>query len=156
MTSAVIAPVIPPRPRRGPGVTGKPVARPMPLAAPLPYIPALRDAVYGTGRIDASGRVAERAVSGALGWRGGDLLTLTADAGVVVAHRDPLGMVSLPARACLVIPSALRRRCGLRPGDMVLLAAFPGQDALAAYPIAVVDRALRAHAPLPGTQGASS
>ena len=105
------------------------------------------------GRIDASGRVAERAVTGALGWRGGDRLTITASDGVVVARRDPHGMVALPARACLVIPSAVRRRCGLRPGDMVLLAAFPGPDALAAYPIAVVDRALRAHAPLPGTEG---
>jgi hypothetical protein len=39
---------------------------------------------------------------------------------------------------------------------MVLLAVLPGQDALAAYPIAVVDRALRAHAPLPGAEGALS
>jgi hypothetical protein len=65
-------------------------------------------------------------------------------------------MVTLAARSYLAIPSALRRRCGLRPGDMVLLAAIPGQDAIAAYPIAVVDRALRAHAPFPGTEGAPS
>jgi hypothetical protein len=31
--------------------------------------------VYGIGRIDASGRVADRAISSALGWRGGDRLT---------------------------------------------------------------------------------
>jgi hypothetical protein len=128
----------------------------MPLAAPFPSVPRLRDAAYGVGRIDASGRVADRAVNGALGWRCGDLLTLTADGGVLVARRDPHGMVALPARACLVIPSGLRRRCGLRAGDVVLLAAFPGQDSLAAYPIAVVDRALRAHLCPPGIEGALS
>jgi hypothetical protein len=128
----------------------------MPLAVPFSALSYSRDAVYGVGRMDASGRVADRAVTGALGWACGDRLTITACEGVVVAWRDPLGMVTLAARACLVIPSALRRRCGLRPGDMVLLAAFPGQDALAAYPMAVVDRALRAHAPLPGTEGAES
>jgi len=36
--------------------------------------------VYGFGRIDASGRVAHRATIAALGWRGGDRLTLTAEA----------------------------------------------------------------------------
>ena len=55
--------------------------------------------VYGFGRIDASGRVADRAVISALGWRGGDRLTLTADAGVMVARRDPDGMVTVPGRA---------------------------------------------------------
>jgi hypothetical protein len=74
----------------------------------------------------------------------------------VVARRDPHGMVALHARSYLAIPSALRCRCGLRPGDMVLLAALTGQDAMAAYPIAVVDRALRAHAPFPGAEGAQS
>jgi hypothetical protein len=53
----------------------------------VPPVPA--DVVYGIGRIDASGRIADRAVTSALGWRGGDRLTLTADAAVVTARRDP-------------------------------------------------------------------
>jgi bifunctional DNA-binding transcriptional regulator/antitoxin component of YhaV-PrlF toxin-antitoxin module len=117
-------------------------------------MPQPSDAVYEADRIDASGRVADRSVIEALGWSCGDRLTITASDGFVVARRDPHGMVILPARAYLSIPSVLRRRCGLRPGDMVLLPAFPGQDAIAAYPIAVVDRALRAHAPLSGAEGA--
>jgi hypothetical protein len=51
----------------------------------------------------------------ALGWRGGDLLTLTANAGVMVARRDPDGMVTVPHRANIVFPAALRRLCGLVP-----------------------------------------
>ena len=109
--------------------------------------------MYGIGRIDASGRVADRAVIGALGWRGGDRLTLTAEAGVVTARRDPGGMVTVPASAYIAIPAALRRRCGLRPGDRVLLAAVPGQDTLAAYSFAVVDQAIRAHGAFPHAQG---
>jgi bifunctional DNA-binding transcriptional regulator/antitoxin component of YhaV-PrlF toxin-antitoxin module len=108
------------------------------------------DVVYGFGRMDESGRVADRAMTSMLGWRAGDRLTLTAAAGVVIARRDPAGMVTMPAKPYLVIPAALRRRCGLRPGDRVLLAVFPACDALAAYSFAVVDQALRAHAPVPG------
>jgi len=72
---------------------------------------------------------------------------------VVIARRDPGGMVTMPAKPYLVIPAALRRRCGLRPGDRVLLAVFPARDALAAYSFAVVDQALRAHAPVLGGDG---
>jgi hypothetical protein len=63
--------------------------RPLPLARPVPVLSAPEDVVHGIGRIDVSGRIAARAVIGALGWRGGDRLTLTADAGVVTANRDP-------------------------------------------------------------------
>jgi hypothetical protein len=37
---------------------------------------------YGIGRVDASGRVTDRAVTCALGWDAGDRPTLTAEAGV--------------------------------------------------------------------------
>ena len=102
--------------------------------------------VYGCGWIDASGRVVGRATVAALGWRGGDRLTVTAEAGVMIARRDMGGMVTVPSRAYVVIPAALRRRCGLRAGDHVLLAASPGQDTLAAYSFTMVDQALQAHA----------
>jgi AbrB family looped-hinge helix DNA binding protein len=71
-----------------------------------------------------------------------------------VARRDPDGVVIVPARPYIVIPAAVRRGCGLRPGDRVLLAALPGNDMLAAYSFAVVDQAMRAHGPLPrGEEG---
>jgi bifunctional DNA-binding transcriptional regulator/antitoxin component of YhaV-PrlF toxin-antitoxin module len=69
---------------------------------------------------------------------------------VVIARRDPGGVVTMPSKPYLVIPAALRRRCGLRPGDRVLLAVFPDEDALAVYSFAVVDQALRAHVPVLG------
>jgi hypothetical protein len=72
---------------------------------------------------------------------------------VVTGRRDPGGMVTVPARACIAIPAVLRRRCGLRAGDRVLLAAVPGQDMLAAFSFAVVDQALRAHGTFPLAPG---
>ena len=79
---------------------------------PLASAPPRPDVVYGFGRINASGRVADQATITALGWRGGDLLTATADAGVMIARRDPGGMVTVPTRPYIVIPAAQRGRCG--------------------------------------------
>jgi len=143
MTAPLIAPLIPPRARPGSRERGRPATpRRLPIAA-APEVPAVPDDVlYGFGRMDESGRVADRAMTCALGWQPGDRLTLTAAAGVVIARRDPAGMVTLPSKPYIVIPAELRRRCGLR--------VFPARDALAAYSFAVVDQALRAHAPVPG------
>jgi bifunctional DNA-binding transcriptional regulator/antitoxin component of YhaV-PrlF toxin-antitoxin module len=154
MTAPLIAPLVPPRARPCGREYGRsaPVRR-LPVAA-APEVPVVPDdVVYGFGRMDESGRVADRAMTSTLGWKRGDRLTLTAAAGVIIARRDPGGLVALPAKPYVVIPAALRRRCGLRPGDRVLLAVFPAQDALAAYSFAVVDQALRAHAPIPGGEG---
>ena len=155
MTARLIAPVIPRSAglagRRRPGRPG--AVRRLP-AASVPEVPAAPDDVlYGLGRIDASGRIADRSVISALGWQSGDRLTLTAAAGVVTARRDPRGMVTMPSKPYVTIPAALCRRCGLRPGDRVLLAAVPGDDMLAAYSFAVVDQAIRAHGALPSVQG---
>jgi bifunctional DNA-binding transcriptional regulator/antitoxin component of YhaV-PrlF toxin-antitoxin module len=131
-------------------------ARRLPLASPVPVPSAPEEVVYGIARIDASGRICERAVITALSWAGGDRLTFTAEAGVVTARLDPGGMVTLPASAYITIPAPLRRRCGLEAGDQVLLAALPDQDVLTAYSLAVVDQAIRAHGAFPHAQGALS
>jgi hypothetical protein len=153
VTGMLIAPVIPSsaaaRPARAPVA-----ARTLPLTVPPVRPPALpRDVVYGLAHIDRSGRVADRTVTGALGWRGGDRLTLTAVAGVVVIRRDPSGLVTLPPRSCVPIPAALRHRCGLLPGDPVLLTAVPAENTLTAYSLVVVDQALAALIPFPARDG---
>ena len=154
MTAQPLAPVIP--------SSGVPAARqrarsaagrPLPLARPVPVPAAPEDVVYGIGRIDASGRIADQGILTAMGWRGGDRLTLTAEAGVVTARRDPGGMVTIPRRGYIAIPAALRLRCGLEPGDRVLLAALPAADTLTAYSLAVVDQAIRSHGAFPHGQG---
>ncbi len=147
MTGTTVAPVIPrPSGRAGAQRPGRPASRPLPLASALPGLPDT--VVYGLGRIDASGRIRERAVVAAMGWASGDRLTLTADGGVVLARRDPGGMMVQPARPCLVIPAPLRRRCGMSPGDQVLLAALRRQDTVAIWPLTALHEVLVALAPV--------
>jgi hypothetical protein len=75
MTAPLIAPLIPPPARPGLRGQGRAGAVPrLPVAAP-PEVPAVPDDVlYGFGRMDESGRVADRAMIGVLGWRPGDRL----------------------------------------------------------------------------------
>jgi hypothetical protein len=155
VTGTLITPVLPsPAAAAGPYARAPAAARTLPLTVPPARPPALgRDVVYGLARVDRSGRVADRTVTGALGWRGGNRLTLTAEAGVVVIRRDPSGLVTLPPRSCVPIPAALRHRCGLLPGDPVLLTAVPAEDTLTAYSLAVVDQALAALIPFPAREG---
>jgi bifunctional DNA-binding transcriptional regulator/antitoxin component of YhaV-PrlF toxin-antitoxin module len=154
VTDQLIAPVIPPAagPARGRAAQAG-GGRPLPLAGPLA---GPGGTVYGMCRIDASGRLTSQAISHVLDWRPGDRLTLTADAGVVVARRDPHGMVIVPARCAVAIPAPLRHRCGLRSGDRVLLAALPREDTLAACTFMVVDQALRTHPLFPRRAGGRS
>ena len=100
MTAAQpITPVIP-SPGRVAGTprVAPPAVRPLPMAGPAAALSVPAGVVYGTGRIDASGRVADHVVSCALGWREGDRLTLTASPGVVTAlyrfrtHRGCCGL----------------------------------------------------------------
>jgi hypothetical protein len=98
VTAPPLAPVIPSSGAPATRLRAWPsAARRLPLASPLPVPSVPEDVVYGIARLDASGRICERAVITALGWVGGDRLTFTADAGVVTARRDPGGMVTLPA-----------------------------------------------------------
>jgi hypothetical protein len=107
----------------------------VPLRQPAGFKPAQAHGPQGVGKVQGDGDLGPNSgriwrTIAALGWRSGDRLTVTAEAGVMIARRDPGGMVTVPARPYMVIPAALRRRCGLRAGDHVLLAASPGQDTL--------------------------
>ena len=111
MTGTLTAPVIPSsaaaRPARAPAA-----ARTLPLVVPPVRPPALpRDVVYGLARVDRSGRVADRTVTGALGWRGGDRLTLTAEAWWSSAATRPAWSPCRPGPA-----SRSPRRCGTAAG----------------------------------------
>jgi hypothetical protein len=152
VTAQHVAPVIPPSVVPAPRRQARSAAgRTLPLARPVRSVP--QDVVYGLARINASGRICERAVISALGWAGGDRLTFTAEAGVVTARRDPGGMVTLPASGYINHPGRAAPPLGLESGDQVLLAALPGEDVLAAYCLAVVDQAIRPHGALPHEQG---
>jgi hypothetical protein len=148
-------PLIPPAGRtagRG-GGRGRPTPVPLPLAVPPDGPMSPPELVYGMGRVDASGRVGDREVMRALGWRAGELLTVTAAHGVVLARRDTAGLIPVGSSPHLTIPMALRRRCGLPPGTQVLLIGHPDGQLLEACSLAAVDQAIRAHMPFPADEG---
>jgi hypothetical protein len=69
MTARPLAPVIPSSGISAARQRARSAAgRPLPLARPVPVPSAPADVVYGIGRIDASGRIADRAVTSAPGW----------------------------------------------------------------------------------------
>jgi hypothetical protein len=149
VTEQIISPVVPPSVGRDagwPSGVGRVAALSGPPLATVPELPSvLSDVCYGMSRVDAAGRLFDRAISQALGWHPGDRVTMTGTVAVVLAVRDGDGLITLPARSCVVVPAPLRRRCGLRPGDRVLLAAYPRLDRLAIYPLTTVHEVLARH-----------
>jgi bifunctional DNA-binding transcriptional regulator/antitoxin component of YhaV-PrlF toxin-antitoxin module len=81
--------------------------------------------IYGVGRVDASGRVANRDIVRALGWQPGDKLEVIPALGAIVILSAPDGLFCVPLRPCIVIPAAARRLHNIEVGDHVLLAAAP-------------------------------
>jgi bifunctional DNA-binding transcriptional regulator/antitoxin component of YhaV-PrlF toxin-antitoxin module len=81
--------------------------------------------LYGVGRVDASGRVANRDIIRALGWKPGDKLEIVPTLGGIVILASPDGLFSVPRKLCVVIPVAARQHHHISAGDHVLLAAAP-------------------------------
>jgi hypothetical protein len=97
-------------------------------------------------RMDADGRVSNRATITALGWCGGDRLHITLVAGSVVVHRHPNGVFTMPTRPdVVVLPAPVRKRSGLRAGEQVLVAADPNLDVLVVHPLSALDSMITAY-----------
>jgi hypothetical protein len=114
MTAApFVVPLIPPRARSGNRECGRPTAvRRLPVAVAPEALVVPDDVVYGFGWTDESGRVADRAMTGA-GLAARNRLTLTAAAGVIIARREPDGIVVMPSKAVSGDPGAV---AGCGPG----------------------------------------
>lgn len=139
MAERKIAPLVPPTLARGSGrrlLAGRSAQLPVGELLARPRAGTL---VYGMGRLDSEGRVANRSTIDALGWTAGDCLSIALVGGSVVVHRDASGAFVMGAKPYLVLPAALRRRSGLGAGDLVLVAADPNHDVLVVHPLAALD-----------------
>jgi hypothetical protein len=115
---------------------------PLPQLLPLPRAGSLR---YSLGRIDLSGRVSARSLLGELGWHAGQALQFAVVENTVVAHLDPTGSFLVPDALVVVLPAAIRRRCGYLAGEQVLLVADPAHGVLVVHPLASLDDMVTAH-----------
>ena len=143
MSAAIISPVIPPLlPRDSDRVANVPDVVPMARRSlPLPSLLTRRTTaiIYGLSALDDRGRLADRTIMQALGWPAGLRLDISETNGRLVIRLREHGTFHVTGQGHLRIPAPLRHRCGLEPGDRVLLAADPHQRQLVAYPPAALD-----------------
>ncbi len=111
---------------------------PLPMAD-LHHLPRDGSMLYGIGRVDASGRVANHAIIEALGWRNGDKLDVVMASRAIVIRQSPVGLFSVPQRPCIVIPATARRQCDIEAGDHVLLAAAPEYGVVIVHTLSALD-----------------
>jgi bifunctional DNA-binding transcriptional regulator/antitoxin component of YhaV-PrlF toxin-antitoxin module len=119
-------------------------ARPLPLAA-LPALPRDGSVLYCIAKVDVSGRVTNREIAAALGWKAGDPLEVTASARAIIIRASDHGMASVPHKPGLIIPAAARHRCGIQTGDSVLLAAAPGYGLVLVHTMTALDGMLASY-----------
>jgi hypothetical protein len=103
-----------------PGAAPEP-ARPLPMTR-LQRLPRETSMLYGIGRVDSSGRVANREIIQALHWRPGDRLELVLMPSAIVIRACPDGLLRVPQRAAIVIPRPARTLHRIEAGDHVLRA----------------------------------
>jgi hypothetical protein len=75
----------------------------------------------------------------ALGWTPDLVLDIAETGGALVVHADPAGAFRTTGHGHLVLPARVRRWCGLRVGDRVLLAADPMRQELLVFPPTLLD-----------------
>ncbi|GAA1027824.1 hypothetical protein GCM10009565_51520 [Amycolatopsis albidoflavus] len=141
MSEPRIAALIPPgAPRR--------IPEPSRLSEPLPLPPQPPEHEraawrYSIVKLDASGRLASRALLEALGWSAETPLTHALRLGPAVLIRsDRYGTATADRDLRVKLPAALRARCALRTGDPVLLAASPTHQILLIYTVPFLDELL--------------
>jgi hypothetical protein len=95
-------------------------------------------AVVGVTALDADGRIADRVVMGALGWRPGTRVRVALAGGSLMLTADSAGQRAVSGRGHLHLPAPMRHACALAAGDRVLLVAVPTQGVLAVHPPAAL------------------
>jgi hypothetical protein len=100
--------------------------------------------MYRVAAVDRCGRLAERSVMRALGWSPAVRLDIAEATGTLIVRADQTGAFRTTGHGHLALPARVRRWCGLRVGDRVLLAANPMRQELLVCPPAVLDAMIAA------------
>ncbi|WP_432049884.1 hypothetical protein [Verrucosispora sp. NA02020] len=118
---------------------------PLPMSS-LPE-PRTSTRVYAVVALEGSGRLRDRFVVGALGWRSGIRLDIRERAGSVVVRGDDQGVFRLTGQGQVRLPAAVRHWWALTPDDRLLLVADPTVGLLLVCPVATLDEIVtQAHA----------
>ena len=101
--------------------------------------------LYGIGRVDSSGRVANREIVEALHWQPGDRLEIVLMPSAIVIRACPDGLLRVPQRPAIVIPRPGRTLHRIEAGDHVLLAAAPAYDLVIVHTLSALDDMLASY-----------
>ena len=101
--------------------------------------------LYGIGRVDSSGRVANREIIEALHWRPGDRLEIVLMPSAIVIRACPDGPLRVPQRPSIVIPRPARTLHRIEAGDHVLIAAAPAYDVVIVHTLSALDDMLASY-----------
>jgi bifunctional DNA-binding transcriptional regulator/antitoxin component of YhaV-PrlF toxin-antitoxin module len=126
-----------------PGAAPEP-ARTLPLTR-LQRLPRETSMLYGIGRVDSSGRVANREIIEALHWQPGDRLEIVLMPSAIVIRACPDGLLRVPQRPAIVIPRPARTLHRIEAGDHVLLAASPEYDLVIVHTLSALDDMLASY-----------
>ena len=123
-----------PPPRRSPPVPASPLR-----LTGLGRLPRDASMLYDIGRVDDSGRIASSDIVRAMQWQPGGRLEAILTPRAIVLRAASDGLLIVPHRPCIVIPSHVRRPHGIKAGDNVLIAAAPGFALVTVYPLSALD-----------------
>jgi hypothetical protein len=98
--------------------------------------------VLAMARVDRSGRLSNRELLEALGWRPGHRVDMDVVDGVLMIASAVSGPHAVRSRGELAVPVALRQMCRITAEASVLLAASVTDGVLVVYPATLVARLL--------------
>ncbi len=110
--------------------TSVPVPLPV-LPTPSPaLLPASEGLLIGVAAVDHSGRVGDRLLITALGWRPGDRTEVQMLPGAAMLRRSPHGRSQVDSRGHVFVPAAIRTLLDVPAGGRMVLLAVPDRDLL--------------------------
>ena len=107
--------------------------------------PAVDDMLVGIAAFDHSGRIRDRVLIEALGWKPGDPTAVWLGSDVAVIRRLAEGPYCVDRRGQVFVPAATRSMLGIGPRERAVLVALPRLGRLLVHPPAVLADLLVGH-----------
>ncbi|MGC4903374.1 hypothetical protein ACLQ2Y_29105 [Micromonospora echinospora] len=96
--------------------------------------------------VDLNGRLADRRPVQALGWFPGRTVEVIGRNNAITVSARPGGQCTIGRQGHLVLPSPVRRSCGIGPGHRLLVLAYPDRSLMVAYTMSALELILSRYA----------